>query len=97
MDAPRFTEAGTAPPLARPEPNGHPREPEKLRLPAGAVQLLLQFALRTELGSAWWNGFATAHGEPAWLAPGRWRLVAPDVVLLPAAAPGGAPAAVEED
>jgi hypothetical protein len=59
------------------------REPAQLRLPAAKLQLLVQFALRTELGSAWWNGFATAHGEPSWLAPGGWRLVAPDVVLLP--------------
>jgi hypothetical protein len=60
-----------------------PREPEKLRLPAGAVQYLLLLALRTELGSAWWNGFVTAHGEPSWLAPGRWRVVVPDATLLP--------------
>lgn len=77
MPADPVTEA--APPRA----NSHPREPEKLRLPAGAVQYLLQVALRTEVGGAWWNGFRTAHGEPVWLAPGGWRLVGPDVFLLP--------------
>lgn len=61
-----------------------PREPEKLRLPAAAVQYLLQVALRTEVGAAWWGGFRTAHGEPSWLTPGGWRLVGPDAFLLPA-------------
>lgn len=75
---------------ALPGPNSHPREPEKLVLPAAAVQYLLQVALRTEVGGAWWNGYRTAHGEPAWLAPGGWRLVGPDVFLLP-----GLPAAGE--
>lgn len=74
--------ADTKAPPARPT-----WEPEKLRLPAGAAQYLLQVALRTEVGSAWWNGFRTAHGEPSWLTPGRWRLVGPDVFLLPAAPP----------
>lgn len=60
-----------------------PREPEKLLLPAGAVQYLLAVALRTELGGAWWDGFRTAHGAPAWLTPGRFRVVADDARLLP--------------
>lgn len=64
--------------------NRHPREPEKLVLPAGAVQYLLAVALRTELGGAWWSGFRTAHGEPSWLAPGRFRVVVNDAGLLPA-------------
>ena len=65
-----------------------PREPEKVRLPAGAVQYLLAVALRTELGAAWWDGFRTAHGAPAWLAPGRFRVAADDAALLPRPAAG---------
>jgi hypothetical protein len=65
-----------------------PREPEKLRLPAGAVQYLLALALRTELGGAWWDGFRTAHGAPAWLTPGRVRVATDDAALLPLPAAG---------
>jgi len=74
------SEAAPAAPAA---PDGRPGEPEKLRLPGAAVQYLLAVALRTELGGAWWDGFATAHGRPAWLAPGRFRVVADDATLLP--------------
>lgn len=85
MPMPADRPAEAAPPRA----NGPAaREPEQLRLPAGAVQYLLRVALRTEVGGAWWSGFVTAHGEPSWLTPGGWRLVGPDVVLLPVAAGG---------
>jgi hypothetical protein len=73
-----------------------PREPEKLVLPAAALEALVAMALRTELGATAWRFFAIAHGEPAWLAPGRWRLRVPDGVLLPAAAPARDAAAEEE-
>ena len=39
--------------LGRVDAAPRPREPEKLLLPAGAVQYLLAVALRTELGGAW--------------------------------------------
>jgi len=68
-----------------------PREPEKLVLPGAAVQELIGLALRTETGATAWRFFALAHGQPSWLAPGRWRVVVPDATLLPAA-----PAAREE-
>jgi hypothetical protein len=58
-------------------------EPEKLVLPAAAIQELVALALRTEIGAALWRGFALAHGEPSWLAPGRWRLVVDGSTLLP--------------
>jgi hypothetical protein len=60
-----------------------PREPEKLLLPAAAVERLVRLALRTQLGEEWWDGFATAHGRPSWLAAGRFRVVVNDAGLLP--------------
>lgn len=49
--------------------NGRAREPEKLVLPAEAVQILLELGLRTEVGAAAWRFFVLAHGEPSWLTP----------------------------
>jgi len=66
-----------------------PREPEKLTLPAAAVERLVRLALRTQLGEEWWDGFATAHGHPTWLVPGRFRVVAADAHLLPLPGAGG--------
>jgi len=66
-----------------PPPAPAPREPEKLRLPAAAVEHLVRLGLRTELGAQWWDGFQTAHGRPGWLAPGAWRLAVPDAALTP--------------
>jgi hypothetical protein len=63
-----------------------PREPEKLVLPAAAITELVALALRTEVGAALWRGFVLAHGEPSWLAPGRWRLVVNGGALVPAEA-----------
>ena len=66
------------------------REPEKLVLPAGGVQYLLELALRTELGGAFWRGFVTAHGAPTWIVAGALSLKAQDaeVVRMPGT-PGG--------
>jgi hypothetical protein len=64
-------------------PNGRPGEPEKLALPAAALERLVLLGLRTEPGAQWWDGFACAHGYPTWLAPGLWRLVVQDAALLP--------------
>jgi fermentation-respiration switch protein FrsA (DUF1100 family) len=61
-----------------------PREPEKLVLPAAVIEELVQIALRTELGAFGWRVFAAAHGDPSWLAPGKWRLVVNGGALLPA-------------
>lgn len=58
-------------------------EPEKLALPAPAVERLLLLALRTEPGGQWWDGFLCAHGYPAWTQTGRWRLVTGDGALVP--------------
>lgn len=75
-DLGRLTPDGAAPAV---------REPEKLHLPAGAVQYLLALALRTELGAAWWRGYLTAHGEPSWVTGGAWtfRTQPADVVRAP--------------
>ena len=78
------------PPAAPPPPAA--REPEKLLLPAAAVRYLVQLALRTELGGAWWQGFATAYGEPPWLLERRWTLRAPDAHLVRTPAEGEEPA-----
>jgi hypothetical protein len=58
------------------------REPEKLRLPAEAVQYLLALALRTDLGAAWWRGFVCAHGEPSWVVGGQWTFRARDAEVV---------------
>jgi hypothetical protein len=63
-------------------------EPEKLALPARAVERLVRLGLRTEPGMAWWDGFACAHGDPSWLVAGRFRLVAEGGALLPGPPPG---------
>jgi hypothetical protein len=47
-------------------------EPEKLTIPAEAVAYLLNVAVQSQVGNAWWNGFVTAHGVPSWVASGRW-------------------------
>jgi hypothetical protein len=60
----------------------HPREPEKLVLPAAAVQHLLSLALRTELGNAWWRGFVCAHGDPSWVAGQAWAVAAQDAAVV---------------
>jgi hypothetical protein len=77
--------------VAAAAPAAPPGEPEKLVLPARAVQYLLRLALRTELGGAWWNGYLTAHGEPSWVTGGAWtfRTEAAAVVRTgPPGAPG---------
>lgn len=68
-----------------------PREPEKLVIPAQAVALLLQYAIRTEVGNAWWSGFVTAHGEPTWIVAGAWGFQAREceVVKVPVKRPDG--------
>lgn len=68
---------------AAPAPAALPtHEPEKLRLPAGAVQYLLQLALRTDVGAAWWQGFVCAHGEPSWIAARQWTFRAADAEVV---------------
>lgn len=62
--------------------NGRPGEPEKLRLPAEAVQYLLALTLRTDLGAAWWRGFVCAHGEPSWVVGGQWTFRARDAEVV---------------
>ena len=57
-------------------------EPEKLVLPAGGVQYLLELALRTELGGAFWRGFVTAHGAPGWVVAGALVLKAQDAEVV---------------
>ena len=59
-----------------------PREPEKLVLPAGGVQYLLELALRTELGGAFWRGFVTAHGAPGWVVAGALSLKTHDAEVV---------------
>jgi len=72
-----------APARTAPSPNGRPGEPEKLLLPAAVLEELVQIALRTELGAFGWRVFTHAHGDPSWLAPGRFRVAAQDAALLP--------------
>lgn len=68
-----------------PVPTG---EPEKLRLPAPAVVYLLELALRTQLGEAWWHGFTSAHGAPSWIADRAYTFRTPDAAVVRTAPPG---------
>jgi hypothetical protein len=63
--------------------NGRAGEPEKLTLPAAALERLVLLALRTEPGSQWWDGYLCAHGYPTWTQTGRWRLVTENGALVP--------------
>ena len=62
------------------------REPEKLIIPAEAVAYLLNVAVQSPVGNAWWNGFVTAHGVPSWVANGQWAFEARDVSVVRALA-----------
>ena len=66
------------------------REPEKLVLPAAAVRYLLELALRTQLGEAWWLGFTTAHGAPTWIADRAFSFRTEPVAVVRTEPPGGA-------
>ena len=63
-------------------PAALPGEPEKLVLPASGVQYLLELALRTELGGAFWRGFVTAHGQPGWVVAGALVLKTQDAEVV---------------
>lgn len=63
-------------------------EPEKLVLPGAAVRYLLELALRTQLGEAWWLGFTTAHGQPTWITDRAWTFRTPDAAVVRTAPPG---------
>lgn len=69
-----------------------PGEPEKLVLPAEAVGELIQAAIRSPEGNAWWRGFVTAHGYPSWIVQGTWRLECRECAILP-----GVPGAAERN
>ena len=75
----RARAAGLAPEPPLPPPS---REPEKLVLPAAAVERLLRLALRTQLGEEWWDGFATAHGAPSWVTEKRYTFRAHDAAVV---------------
>ena len=64
-----------------------PGEPEKLVIPAIAVEQLLNWALRQESGNAWWAGFVTAHGIPSWIESGEWRFAGQSVEVVKAPRP----------
>jgi hypothetical protein len=66
-----------------------PREPEKLTIPAEAVEYLLNVAVQNQIGNAWWNGFVTAHGTPSWVANGQWKFEAREVTVVRAERPNG--------
>lgn len=61
---------------------GSLREPEKLLIPAGAVNWLLMKAFQTPEGDAWMRGFITAHGEPSWIVANQWGLQAKDADII---------------
>jgi len=65
--------------------NGEAKPPEPLPIPAEAVGDLIQMALRSQEGNAWWRGFVTAHGTPAWLAAGAWQLAVGEAQVRPGA------------
>lgn len=65
-----------------------PGEPEKLVLPARAVERLLRLALRTQLGEEWWDGFATAHGAPSWITDRAYAFRTQDAAVVRTAPPG---------
>lgn len=60
-----------------------PGEPEKITVPAEAVSDLIQAAIRSPEGNAWWRGFVAAHGYPSWVVQGTWRLEARECAILP--------------
>jgi hypothetical protein len=68
-----------------------PAPPERLVIPPGAVADLLQIALRSQEGNAWWRGFVTAHGEPPWIAKGEWRWGTAPAEIVRAALPQSPP------
>lgn len=63
------------------------KEPERLFIPAEAVAYLLNAAVQSPVGNAWWNGFVTAHGVPSWVASGQWAFEAKDAAVVPADRP----------
>jgi hypothetical protein len=59
-----------------------PAEPERLFIPAEAVAYLLNLAVASQPGNAWWNGFVTAHGLPSWVVNGLWELETKDAAVI---------------
>lgn len=58
------------------------QEPETLVIPAEAVAYLLNLAVASQPGNAWWNGFVTAHGLPSWVVNGQWELETKDAAVI---------------